>query len=748
MLKTPIAIIILFSTWALKTLEAQPSFYSDLQADYQLRANYIDTEVNIDGVLEEEIWQSDEVAKNFWMSFPNDEEQIEQEYDTEVRIAFDDKNIYVGAICRGSGPYVMPSLKRDASSFWSGDAFAIVLDPVNEKTNAFSFGINTAGVQTEALITGGVATRGGGGSSVINTAWDNTWHGEVKVYEDAWTAEIAIPFKSLRFSDKQMWGINFIRGISKKNEWHTWSPVPVQFMGIDLTYTGALIWEEIPKASKSNISVIPYTLSSHFKDFEDNSTKNNFQLGGDAKVAITPSLNLDLTINPDFSQVDVDVQVTNLSTVNIRFPERRLFFLENSDLYSDFGIPPMRPFFSRKIGLDDDGNTIPIAFGARLSGNLNKDLRIGVMNLQTKSNDEFSGQNYTSLTAHQQVLGRSVIKGYFHNRQSYIDGSFSGMDFNRIAGLEFNYRSNNGAWLGTAGYGKSWTPNLDGDNFFYNAIINYNSRNLRIYSNISGVGNNYRADMGFIPRFDHYDAVRDTTIKIGFHHGFTNVNYRIIPKDNSVINSHNFSIRNVWDYTKDGWDLIQNVTTLGYDLNWANTSSIELEFTHNEQGLIYPFNFTGENPLPTGIYKFNFVNFEYNSDSRKPLQYGLGFRSGGFYNGTRKEYSVEFNYRAQPWGNFSMNFVYNDLQFPEDFGTRELFLISPRFELNFSRALFWTTFFQYNTQRENFNINSRVQWRFKPLSDIFLVYTDNYATDIWGPKNRGVVLKMNYWINL
>ena len=153
--------------------------------------------------------------------------------------------------------------------------------------------------------------------------------------------------------------------------------------------------------------------------------RDSLRVGGDAKIAITPSLNLDLTINPDFSQVDVDEQVTNLTTVNIRFPERRLFFLENSDIFSEIGIPPIRPFFSRRIGLDANGAALPITYGARLSGNVNKDLRIGVMNLQTRETEEFSGQNYTSLSVNQQVFGRSQIKGYFHNRQNTTDYNLS-----------------------------------------------------------------------------------------------------------------------------------------------------------------------------------------------------------------------------------------------------------------------------------------------------------------------------------
>ena len=746
-----IALFLIFICVLDAFLQAQEQQSIDLQNRYQIQATYHASPIQLDGVLEEEIWKTAERANNFWMSFPVDQDRADADYDTEVMLAYDEKNLYVAAICHGSGPFVMPSLKRDARNFWEGDAFAIVIDPVNEKTNAFSFGINTAGVQTESLISGGVALRGGGGGSVINTAWDNKWFGEVQVYDDRWTVEISIPFKSLRFGTKDVWGINFIRGVSKRNEWHTWSPVPVANMGIDLSYTGALKWEDAPLSSKSNISLIPYTLVSTVKDFESQqSAENTLRVGGDAKVAVSSSLNLDVTINPDFSQVDVDEQVTNLTTVNIRFPERRLFFLENSDLYSDFGIPPMRPFFSRRIGLDEDGNTIPILYGARLSGNLNKDLRIGAMNLQTRKTDEFQSQNYTSITGHQQVFGRSVIKGYFHNRQATgeLSSTSSASNYNRIGGLELNYRSDNGQWRATGGYGKSWTPGLNEDNYYYNTILSYNNRTVAFYTNVAGVGNNYRADMGFIPRFNHYDAVRDTTVKIGYHHGFTRLNYRILPKDNSVINSHNIGVRNVFDYTKDNWDLIQNIVTFTYSLNWANTSSVRVNMTHSEQGLLFPFDFTGEVPLPVGTYKFNFLELSYESDSRQLLSFELGYLNGGFFNGKRQEYSASLRYRAQPWGNFSVNFVYNNLDFPDEYGSNELFLVSPRFEINFSRSLFWTTFLQYNTQRTNFNINSRLQWRFKPLSDIFVVYTDNYATDTWNVKNRGIVLKMNYWMNL
>jgi len=521
---------------------------STLQEQYQYHIRKTNESIKVDGNLEESVWQTAQRATDFWMSFPVDDRRSDKEIQTEAMVTYDDKYIYVAAICHGSGPYVMPSLKRDARAFWQGDAFGVVFDPVNEKTNGFNFNANSSGVQSESLITGQTGTRGGGGGQGVNSAWDNIWVSEVQVYDNRWTIEIAIPFKSLRFNDSEVWGINFLRGHSKSNSYHMWSPVPVQFRGVDLGYTGALIWDKSPALSKSNISIIPYALASTFKDIEnDQPTDNNFQIGGDAKIAISSGLNLDLTLNPDFSQVDVDEQVTNLTTVNIRFPERRLFFLENSDLYSDFGIPPMRPFFSRRIGLDDDGNAIPITYGLRLSGNLNKDLRIGVMNLQTKSKGEFLGQNYTSITAHQQIFGRSIVKGYFHNRQAYNEGSFLTEDFNRTAGLEYSFRSPDGRWQAFGGYGKSWSHQLNDDNYFYNVAVGFDSRTIGFYTNLAGIGNNYRADMGFIPRAQHFDASENRTIIIGFNHGFTRASYKIFPDDNSKINFHTIAFRNILD---------------------------------------------------------------------------------------------------------------------------------------------------------------------------------------------------------
>ncbi len=728
-------------------ISAQNKSAAELQDNYQLLINRTEEKILIDGELTEATWQEANIANDFWMSFPVDDRRVEENLQTEVRMTYDDHFIYLSAICYGDDDYVIQTLKRDVD-LQKGDGFGLVMDPVNNKTNGFSFGINPAGVQTEILITGRTGRRSNDerGIQGANVAWDNKWFSAVKNYPDKWVVEISIPFKTLRFKDNNsVWGVNFFRYDAKTNSVHSWSPVPIEFWELDLGYTGALIWEQAPKKTRGNVSLIPYVLGTTYKDHEDETAKrdNEIQAGLDGKVAVTSSLNFDFTINPNFSQVEVDEQVTNLTLFDIRLPERRLFFLENSDIFEDFGIPPMRPFFSRKIGLDDEGNAIPILYGARLSGNANNKLRIGAMNLQTQSTDEFLAQNYTAIAFHQQVLSRSIIKGYVHNRSALGNED---PDYNRNIGMEFQYRSTDGRVLAFGGGGKSFSPGLTGKDFFYNLAAGYDNRNISVYTNLAGVGTNYIADMGFINGQEYYDASRDTTIRIGYNHWFTRASYSVYP-ENPKINSHVFSGRNILDLDT-ALELLNNDVELGYELNQSNTGKLQFTFNYSRVNLLFPFSFIDQEPLPAGIYTNNIGEITYDTDQRKKFILKAGFMYGSFYGGTRIRYLIGLKFRAQPWGNFSLNYEQNDLKFSDPYGNEQLILLSPRIEINFSKSLFWTTFLQYNTQQDNFNINSRLQWRFLPMSDVYLVYTDNYAVEFWGTKNSGIVLKVNYWLNL
>jgi hypothetical protein len=253
--------------------------------------------------------------------------------------------------------------------------------------------------------------------------------------------------------------------------------------------------------------------------------------------------------------------------------------------------------------------------------------------------------------------------------------------------------------------------------------------------------------MGFIERILNYDAARDTSIRVGFKNLYTAATYRILPQ-HSFITRHEIEYTN--SYTLNPDNSFNELThEFLYNGTLKNTANISAGFNITNVQLLFPISFTGGKPLPAARYNYADFSLFYSSDIRKMFTYTIGGGAGGFYNGTYRQLTATLTLRNQPHLNITVQGQYNKLSFPDDYGNAELFLIAPRVELNFSTNLFWTTFVQYNTQANNFNINSRLQWRYKPMSDMFLVYTDNYfAAPFFSNKNRAIVFKMNYWLNL
>jgi hypothetical protein len=706
---------------------------------FQLNAVRSNEAIKVDGLLSEAAWQNPSVAKDFWAKWP--QADVPAEAKTEVKVAYNDQFLYISATCYDSSHYTIQTLKRD-TRYWDSDGFAIVLDPVNQQTNGFFFGLSPYNVQSEDLL---VAFMFGD----MNFSWDNRWYSATKRYADHWDLEIAIPFKTLRYNaGKSTWGINFIRSDTRNNQYSTWTHMPIQFEGTDLGYTGMLNFPSAPKPMPANISLIPYAIAGVNTDKEPTKgTTSQADVGMDAKVSLGSALNLDLTVNPDFSQVDVDQQVTNLTRFNIFFPERRTFFLENDDLFSSYAYPDVQPYFSRAIGLDRNASPVPILAGARLTGNIGKKTRIGLMNMQTRATDDFDPQNYTAFSFNQRVLSRSLIKGYFNNRQNTAGGEANQKDYGRNWGSEWVYQNKKGDWSSWAGYHRSVKEGFSNQNTFVQAGFEYSGEKFGIISDFNELGSNFYADMGFLGRSEQYDAERDTVIRLGFKQNFTELNYFMFPKSGKV-NVHMLGLESQLLWNPNG-SFNERFNRLRYRMEMDNTSSLALRFDNQDINLLFPFSFTDEVPLPKAVYRFSQYEVEYSSDARKKLVYSGSFRWGGFYNGSIEQVATEINYRQQPWGNFTFAMEFNNLRFPGEYGKTKLFLIGPRTEVNFSNSIFWTTFLQLNTQRNNFNINSRLQWRFRPMSDLFVVYTDNYNADFpMLNKNRGLVLKLNYWWTL
>lgn len=698
--------------------------------------------MRIDGLADEDAWRAAAPVGNFREKWPNDKEMARRH--TRVRACFDDQYLYFLVHASDTTPYIAQTLKRD-NGLYDSDAFSIALDPVNERTNGFLFSVTPYNVQSEDLVN---ATSSG---EELNFSWDNKWYSATRRTDSGWTAEIAIPFKTLRYrAGRTVWGVNFLRSDLKNNQYSSWTHMPTNFNFFDFGYSGALVWQEPPPPPGTNISLIPFTTGGLRSDRQSGDpTTGRFNAGFDGKLSVTPSLNLDLTLNPDFSQIEVDRQVTNLTRFNIFFPERRTFFLENDDVFSGYGIPPVRPFYSRRIGLDPQGRQIPIIGGLRLSGNLDKRTRIGLMNMQTLARDDYRAQNYTAASFNTRVQDRSLIKGYVLNRQG-ISGGKPWADpldaFGRNAGLEYNFVDKAGKWNAWSGWHHSFKPGMD--DRYANLGAGYFTKPLEVILDWSDVGDDYFTDMGFTNRIDNYDALTGRVIRKGFRQNFSSITWRRFPEGGRIVQSRwKVEAFNVWnrDMTPN-----ESTTSLSWDNIFRSTANFTLQVTRAGNQLPFHTDFTGgaHPPLPPGAYEHWQGGFKYSSDGRKLFIVQLQGNAGGFFNGRVTQLSATLTWRAQPWGNFSLYAEQARIRFPAPYGGTNLLLFAPRFEVNFSNSLFWTTFLQYNSQNNNFNVNSRLQWRYRPMSDLFVVYTDNYFTDPFlKNKNRALVFKLNIWLN-
>nr|WP_228713528.1 DUF5916 domain-containing protein [Arundinibacter roseus] len=686
--------------------------------------------IKIDGNADDPAWQTTEVADNFFMVQPIDTSFARAK--TEVRMAYDSQNMYILVVNHKpvKGTLIVESLRRDFS-FNKNDNFLLFMDTFDDRTNGFSFGSNAVGAPWD-----GQQFDGG----AVNLSWDNKWVTAVKNLEDRWIWEAAIPFKSIRYKPGiTSWGINFSRLDLTIAEKSAWAPVPRQFASASLAYTGQLIWDQPPPDPGLNISLIPYTAARFNKNFQrSNDHERSLAIGGDVKIGITPSMNLDLTVNPDFSQVEVDVQQTNLDRFELFFPERRQFFLENADLFANFGYASIRPFFSRRIGLG-----VPIQYGARLSGKLDKNWRLGILDVQTSAQDSLPVTNYAVVALQRQVFARSNIRFMMVNKDAIrysheLNNAFS--RYNRNIGTEFNLASANNLWSGKALFLKSFSPDRKGDDMVHAADIRYASTNFTWQWQHEYIGANYNAEVGYVP-----NSVRNGYYKIN-----PSVGYLFFVKSNRLI-SHGPKLQTTlfWDKKRA---LSDNETAFVYTFNFKSRGLATIWTATNYVRLLQPFDPTnsGRERLRAGTeHRWKSAGFEFFSGPQNNFTYDFSGRVGGYYqNGERLNLAVNAGYRFQPYVALALSSNYNSISLPAPWNHIEYWLVGPRVDVTFRNNLFLTTFVQYNNQADNINLNTRLQWRYKPASDLFIVYTDNYLPENFHVKNRALVVKFTYWWNV
>ena len=707
-------------------------------------AAFITQPIRVDGVLDEAEWGRAVPATDFWQNFPED--SVRAKYQTEIRFLFDEQTLYVGVRAETPGDdYVVTSLKRDFQGSTS-DNITLLFDTFHDGTNAYAFGLSPYGVQRDILV-----SRSGAVFEGFNGTWDVKWVSESRMEQDHYVLELAIPFHTMKFPEgSESWRFRSYRFDLQGRERSTWVRVPQNQLLAHLAYMGELRFERPLGRSRTPVSLIPYVNGQVQRDFEIAETARSVPVGGDAKFAIGDGLNLDLTLNPDFSQVEVDDILTNLTRFELLLPEKRQFFVDNSDLFATFGdyYDQARPFFSRRIGLteDRDGNLIQnrILAGARLSGKLNEQWRVGVLNIQTEEDgaNGIPSANNAMVALQRRMSERSALGVFWVNRQISSDAAarFGGSPYNRVVGMDYDLATADNGWQGKFYVHKSLQEDDRSGNLSAQALLTRNLPNWILGSNLTWVDHEFQADLGFVPRTDF---MRLGTFAERF---FT-------PGGASAISRHSLMLLavNYWRPTAD-YSLDDYTYSLEWGAQFQNQSEVKVIAERQYIYLYKAFDPTrtdGAVPLPAGQgYTFNGLTAEVESNPARRVTLQAQSAVGSFFNGNRFSLGGTLGYRLQPWAQVRLSANYDGIRLPDPYPSADLWLLAPRLDITFNKELYWSTLVQFSSQQENLGVNTRLQWRFAPLSDLYLVYTDNYRSTDFSPQFRSLNLKISYWLTL
>ena len=508
-----LVVLVLATNIAYPQLAMDDSKDDALTSSATVTALHVGSPPQIDGeVLGDPIWESATPATGFWQSTPYEGQPASEK--TEVRIVYTDQTLYFGVLCYDQEPQgIIVSGSRRDGSLEETDSFQFVLDTYHDQQNGFVFGTNPAGIEYDAQITkegqggfgGGRRQRGGSGGG-FNINWDGSWEVRTKISDSGWSAEFAIPFRTLRFAEakEQTWGVNFQRNIRRRNEKSYWIKLPRQFNLQRISLAGNLVG--LKNIGQKNLKVMPYALSSGNRIFKNEDgvtlkegTQWDSDFGFDVKYSLTPSLTLDATYNTDFAQVEVDDQQINFDRFNLFFPEKRPFFLENAGLFAVGSPGEVDMFFSRRIGIDNDGRVVPILGGLRLTGKTSG-MNVGLINMQTESvkADSLQANNFIVARVNKELPNRSAVGVLVVNRQATGDLAPDN-DYNRTFAVDGR--------LGIGKFGRvsafaarTFTPAIDEDQHAFNLGLDYNTESWQLSGSYTEVADNFNPEVGFLQR--------------------------------------------------------------------------------------------------------------------------------------------------------------------------------------------------------------------------------------------------------
>lgn len=665
----------------------------------------------VDGeVINDPVWQIVPAIKDLVQIRPNYGAAVSER--TEVRIAYTNTTFYVSVVCydNDADQIVVSDSRRDAD-LNDEDSFLFIIDTYHDRQNGFLFGTNAQGMEYDAQIdnegkgNNNANRQQGGVIGGTNINWDATWKVRSQIGDYGWSAEFAIPFRSLRFApgDNKTWGLNFQRNISKNTETAYWTSLPLGFDMKRLSLAGNL--GGLNLKNPGNLKLIPYVLGKYVNDksMEPNETDTNFDAGLDVKYSVTPSITLDLTYNTDFAQVEVDDQQVNLDRFNLFFPEKRAFFLENAGQFSVGSPGEVDLFFSRRIGISDDGSLVPIIGGARLSGKVGQ-TNIGFLSMFTDdvSDAGIEKNNFTVARVNHNVSGtRSSVGGIFINRSGL--GSLED-DYNRVFAVDGKWGIGNKAEI--AGFvAKSVTPGIEENDHAFKILGNYDWNGWRLNVGYTEVGEGFNPEVGFLQR----TAFKKPEFLVFKTHRFKNAGKLL------EIRPH-VSYRGYWNFDNE---LVTSF--LHVDNHWVFKSGLEIHTGINFTAEQVFQDFTiSDVTVPVGYYNNEELQLVITTNPNNALAFDTRTIIGGYFNGNQISNSGTVNYRVGDKFNSSLTFSHNDIQL--DTGDLTALVGGLRLSYSFTPRIFVQSLIQRNNVSNITSVNARFGWLQNANTGLFVVF--------------------------
>jgi hypothetical protein len=670
----------------------------------------------VDGnVLDDPAWTTAPVISGFWQEQP-DEGQPASE-NTEVRMVFTRDTLYIGVVCfdRDPSSIIVSDSRRDAD-LEDTDSFRLIFDTYRDRQNGFVFGTNPAGIEYDGQVTnegqggGGLGAgqrQQGGSGSGFNINWDAAWQVRTRIDERGWSAEFAIPFRTLRFplGEDQVWGVNFQRNIRRRNERAYWAPIPRQYNLYRLSLAGSVTGIQAPTIR--SLKATPYVLGNAIESGVRPADSTLLgDVGADFKYTVTPSLTLDATINTDFAQVEVDDQQVNLDRFNLFFPEKRPFFLENAGFFSVGNPGEVDLFFSRRIGIGANGEAIPIIGGGRLSGKAGA-FNVGVLNMQTDDyQDRLPSHNFSVLRVSRDLRNRSAVGALFVNRQA-TGGLARDGDHNRTYAVDGKWGIGQSTMLSSF-LARTETPGVTDDDYAFNVRSRTNVPRFDLEFGYQEVGPGFNPEVGFLSRR-------------GYRKPDARLQTRFRPRD--FLNLH--EVRPHVSYRAFfGFDGFHETNYVHIDNHWQFRNAYEVHTGMNltREGVRTPFEIYPGIFVPPGTYDHAEAQLVFMTNQGAPVSLNVQSFLGGVFGGHRVTLNPTLRMRLGETVSTEIAYQRNDVDLPVgDFVTN---LVRTRVSYSFNPRTFVQGLVQYNDRADLWSMNFRFGWLQAANTGLFLVYTD------------------------